>query len=106
MIQFLVTAVFAVIVLFLLALLLCLMIWVVAKLLRFLFPHKFAVPAPVPGQKEKKGKKKHKNQPDQIVPERMEDRCKSCADFGSCPAAFSGVVYPCRYYAEKQDDPQ
>lgn len=39
MIQFLVTAVIVVIGVFLLTLLLCLMTWVIVKLLRFLFPH-------------------------------------------------------------------
>lgn len=44
MIQFLVTAFFALICLFVISLLLCLMIWVVTRLLRFLFPQRFRPP--------------------------------------------------------------
>lgn len=99
MIQFLVTAVFVVICLFALALILCLMIWVVTRLLRFLFPDRFyAGSASAP--KNTKDKKKAKK----TSSEKVEDRCKSCDTFGTCPAAFSHVIYPCKFYSEKKAD--
>ena len=97
MIQFLVTAVIVVICLFLLAVLLCLMIWVITKLLRFLFPSKFGTAA-VP-QKKKEPKK--------VTGQRMEDRCPNCTSFGMCPMAFDrAVVYPCKFYAEEAAEPK
>lgn len=54
MIQFLVMAVVALICLFIMSLLLCLMIWVVTRLLRFLFPQRFR---PAPAKKPVKKKK-------------------------------------------------
>ena len=90
MIQFLVTAVIVVICLFLLAVLLCLMIWVITKLLRFLFPSKF-------GSIELKKKK----EPKKASAQRMEDRCPNCTSFGMCPMAFDrAVVYPCKFYID------
>lgn len=87
MIQFLVTAVIVVIGLFLLTLLLCLMIWVITKLLRFLFPQRFgSIKAP----KEKKDKKA-----------KLEDRCLECSSFGRCPLSQTEVKYPCRFYSDK-----
>ena len=41
MVKFLVTSVVVLICLFLMALLLCLMVWVITRLLRFLFPQRF-----------------------------------------------------------------
>ena len=90
MIEFLVTAVIVVICLFLLAVLMCLMIWVITKLLRFLFPIKF-------GAVELKKKK----EPKKVTGQRMEDRCLTCTSFGKCKMALDrAVVYPCRFYAE------
>lgn len=88
MIQFLATAVIVVIGLFLLTLMLSLMIWVVTKLLRFLFPN--LRPA-VPAKKEKDP--------------RVEDRCVNCSSFGRCPLAQTEVKYPCRFFAEQPSDP-
>ena len=93
MIQFLVTAVIVVIGVFLLTLMLCLMIWVITKLLRFLFPQ---FRGEQPAVKEKKSKK---------VKQRLEDRCLNCSSFGCCPLAQTEVKYPCRFYAEQPSDP-
>lgn len=86
MIQFLVTAVIVVVFLFLLVVILALMTWVITRLLRFLFPQKFA--AVVKAQKSKK------KTPTQIKGERVEDRCSDCDNFGRCPAAMQ-MPYPC-----------
>ena len=94
MIQFLVTALIVVICLFLLAVMACLMIWVITKLLRFLFPGKFS------GASVKKEKKKRK----EVVPEQMEDRCVNCVNFGKCPLALGEVVYPCKFYGPQPGD--
>lgn len=53
MVKFLVTSVVVLICLFLMALLLCLMVWVITRLLRFLFPQRFW-PAQAPAKKKKK----------------------------------------------------
>ena len=53
MVKFLVTSVVVLICLFLMALLLCLMVWVITRLLRFLFPQRFRSQAP-PKKKKKK----------------------------------------------------
>lgn len=95
MIQFLVTAVIVVIALFILALLLCLMIWVVTKLLRFLFPQRFSA------SKIKKEKKKEKKV-NHVTGEAVEDRCNKCAAYGTCPMPFL-VPAPCRKYEEKSE---
>ncbi len=65
MIKFLVTAVIVLICLFLMALMLCLMTWVITRLLRFLFPQRFA-----PKASAKKPKKK---KPAPVVVEEDED---------------------------------
>ena len=52
MVKFLVTSVVVLICLFLMALLLCLMVWVITRLLRFLFPQRFR-PAQIPTKKKK-----------------------------------------------------
>ena len=57
MVKFLVTSVVVLICLFLMALLLCLMVWVITRLLRFLFPQRFRSQAPT--------KKKKKNREDE-----------------------------------------
>ena len=54
MIKFLVTAVIVLICLFLMALMLCLMIWVITRLLRFLFPQRFGLKAPATKKPKKK----------------------------------------------------
>ena len=56
MIKFLVTALVVIVCVFIMALLLCLMVWVVTRLLRFLFPQRFG-PKAVPVKKPKKVKK-------------------------------------------------
>lgn len=94
MIQFLVTAVIVVIGVFVLTLLLCLMTWVIVKLMRFLFPQ-FRNQAPA--AKEKKPKKKKEK--------RLEDRCLNCTSFGHCPLAQTDVEYPCRFFSEQPSDP-
>lgn len=66
MIKFLVTAVIVLICLFLMALMVCLMTWVITRLLRFLFPQRFR-PAPAPAKKPKKKK------PAPVVAEEAED---------------------------------
>ena len=53
MVKFLVTSVVVLICLFLMALLLCLMVWVIARLLRFLFPQRFRSQAPTKKKKKK-----------------------------------------------------
>ena len=98
MIQFLVTAVIVVIGVFLLVLMISLMVWVVTKLLRFLFPQlRGQIPA-VKAPKEKKPKK------DKSA--RLEDRCTSCTSFGRCPLAQTEVKYPCRFFLQELDDPE
>lgn len=54
MVKFLVTSVVVLICLFLMALLLCLMVWVITRLLRFLFPQRFRSQAPTKKKKKKK----------------------------------------------------
>ena len=53
MAKFLVTSVVVLICLFLMALLLCLMVWVITRLLRFLFPQRFRSQAPTKKKKKK-----------------------------------------------------
>ena len=53
MVEFLVTSVVVLICLFLMALLLCLMVWVITRLLRFLFPQRFRSQAPAKKKKKK-----------------------------------------------------
>lgn len=96
MIQFLVTAVIVVIALFILALLLCLMVWVVTKLLRFLFPQRFNV------SKTKKDKKDKKKPVNHVTGQAVEDRCDKCSSYGTCPMPFL-VPAPCLRYAEKTE---
>lgn len=77
MIKFLVTAVIVLICLFLMALMLCLMTWVITRLLRFLFPQRFR-PAPAATKKKPKNKapapKAKKSRPvDPAEPEEDED---------------------------------
>lgn len=55
MIKFLVTAVIVLICVFLMALMVCLMVWIITRLLRFLFPQRFR-PAATTGKKKPKGK--------------------------------------------------
>lgn len=64
MIKFLVTSVVVLICLFLMALLLCLMVWVITRLLRFLFPQRFRSQAPT---------KKKKKKPSPVVTEEDEE---------------------------------
>lgn len=66
MIKFLVTAVIVLICLFLMALMLCLMTWVITRLLRFLFPQRFG-----PGKALAKKPKKKKPAP--VVADEDED---------------------------------
>lgn len=66
MIKFLVTAVIVLICLFLMALMLCLMTWVITRLLRFLFPQRFG-----PGKALVKKPKKKKPRP--VVVEEDEE---------------------------------
>lgn len=56
MIKFLVTAAIVLVCVFILVLVLCLMIWVVTRLLRWLFPQRFGIKA-TPAKKPKKVKK-------------------------------------------------
>lgn len=68
MIKFLVTAVIVLICLFLMALMVCLMTWVITRLLRFLFPQRFRpAPALAPAKKHKKKK------PTPVAAEEAED---------------------------------
>ena len=97
MIQVLVTIAVVVVVLFILVLLICLMVWVVTKLLRFLFPQRFASAAA--GPKPPKGKKKKKS----AASDSLEYRCGICADLDSCPAACTGVAFPCRHYKARPE---
>lgn len=92
MIKVLVYAVVVVICLFLLALMLCLMIWSVTKLLRFLFPEKYRAGSPKP----KKDKKK-----ESAPASSTEYRCGKCADLQTCVAACTGVAYPCEHFKQK-----
>lgn len=55
MIKFLVTAVIVLICVFLMALMVCLMVWIITRLLRFLFPQRFRLAAPT-GKKKPKAK--------------------------------------------------
>lgn len=55
MIKFLVTAVIVLICVFLMALMVCLMVWIITRLLRFLFPQRFHPAAPT-GKKKPKSK--------------------------------------------------
>jgi Na+-transporting methylmalonyl-CoA/oxaloacetate decarboxylase gamma subunit len=64
MVKFLVTSVVVLICLFLMALLLCLMVWVITRLLRFLFPQRFRSQAPT---------KKKKKKPSPVVTEEDEE---------------------------------
>ena len=96
MIQFLVTAVIVVIGVFLLTLLLCLMTWVIVKLLRFLFPH---LHLSAPAEKAAKPKKKKKEQ-------RLEDRCLNCTSFSKCTLYQKDVLYPCRFFVEQPSEPE
>ena len=66
MVKFLVTAVIVLICLFLMALMLCLMTWVITRLLRFLFPQRF-------GSGKAPAKKAKKKKPAPIVVEEDED---------------------------------
>ena len=96
MIQFLVSAIFVALGLFILVILLSLMFFVVMKLLGLLFPARFGRVAKaasvMPKQKKKAAKKGG----------RMEDRCFDCDKLGVCPSAMSGnVPYPCRMYGAK-----
>lgn len=90
MIQFLVTAVIVVIFLFILVVVLALMTWIVTRLLRFLFPQKFAQAAKAMQGKKKKLLRDKDTQ--------FEQRCPSCSYFGSCPAGMK-MAAPCRFYA-------
>ena len=53
MVKFLVTSVVVLICLFLMALVLCLMVWVITRLQRFLFPQRFRSQAPTKKKKKK-----------------------------------------------------
>ena len=53
MVKFLVTSVVVLICLFRMALLRCLMVWVITRLLRFLFPQRFRSQAPTKKKKKK-----------------------------------------------------
>lgn len=66
MIKFLVTAVIVLICLFLMALMLCLMTWVITRLLRFLFPQRF-------GSGKAPAKKPKKKKPAPVIVEEDED---------------------------------
>lgn len=66
MIKFLVTAVIVLICLFLMALMLCLMTWVITRLLRFLFPQRF-------GSGKAPAKKVKKKKPAPVIVEEDED---------------------------------
>ena len=74
MIKFLVTAVIVLICVFLMALMLCLMIWVITRLLRFLFPGRFR---PVPSVPKKKKINKviapKSKKPRPVDPEELEE---------------------------------
>lgn len=76
MIKFLVTAVIVLICVFLMALMVCLMVWIITRLLRFLFPQRFRPAAPT-GKKKPKTKaavsKCKKSRPVDVEPEDEED---------------------------------
>lgn len=36
-----------------------------------------------------------------LRPVKEESRCRTCKELGSCPAAYTGVLYPCPYYKEE-----
>ena len=36
------------------------------------------------------------------APEHEEDRCGRCEEKGECPAAHTGVAYPCPHFREEQ----
>lgn len=94
MIQFLVSAVFIVLGVFILVVLVSLMVFIVLKLLRVLFPSRFGTLSVTLPKKKKTAQKKGGQ---------MEDRCASCGNFGKCPAALSGNVhYPCAMYSVVQ----
>ena len=94
MIQFIVTAIFIVVGVFLLSLIICLMTWVITKFLRLLFPHKF--------QAKPKVEKKSGKPAQHITGQAVEDRCDKCAEYGICPMPFL-VPAPCRKYHEKSE---
>lgn len=76
MIKFLVTAVIVLICVFLMALMVCLMVWIITRLLRFLFPQRFRPAAPT-GKKKPETKaavsKSKKSRPVDVEPEDEED---------------------------------
>ena len=57
MIKFLVTALIVIVCVFILILMLCVMVWAVTRLLRFLFPQRFGPGKPTPKKPKKKVKK-------------------------------------------------
>lgn len=68
MIKFLVTAAIVLICLFILVLVFCLMVWVVTRLLRWLFPQRFdskTVPVKKPAAKKKPNYKKPRPEPEE-----------------------------------------
>ena len=76
MIKFLVTAVIVLICVFLMALTVCLMVWIITRLLRFLFPQRFRPTAPT-GKKKPKAKaavsKSKKSRPVDVESEDDDD---------------------------------
>ena len=76
MIKFLVTAGIVLICVFLMPLMVCLMVWIITRLLRFLFPQRFRPAAPT-GKKKPKTKaavsKSKKSRPVDVEPEDEED---------------------------------
>ena len=68
MIKFLVTAAIVLVCLFILVLVTCLMVWVVMRLLRWLFPQRFgskAAPVKKPAAKKKPNYKKSRPEPEE-----------------------------------------
>lgn len=57
MIKFLVTALIVIVCVFVMALMLCVMVWAVTRLLRFLFPQRFGPGKAAPKKPKKKVKK-------------------------------------------------
>ena len=57
MIKFLVTALIVIVCVFILVLMLCLMVWAVTRLLRFLFPQRFGPSKATPKKSKKKVRK-------------------------------------------------
>ena len=57
MIKFLVTALIVIVCVFILILMLCVMVWAVTRLLRFLFPQRFGLGKAAPKKPKKKVKK-------------------------------------------------